>query len=101
MLSLFCTTGIFLVVTLFNLDGISSLMSYSSHKNYIVYFLIIVSLDALRAIPYAKLRQENKAARFAFIKSMDIFSNIGFNLLFFFVIKPKDLVMCKIGRAHV
>lgn len=94
MLSLFCTTGIFLVVTLFNLDGISTLMSYSSHKNYIVYFLIIVSLDALRAIPYAKLRQENKAARFAFIKSMDIFSNIGFNLLFFFVIKPKDLVMC-------
>ncbi len=94
MLSLFCTTGIFLVVTLFNLDGISALMSYSSHKNYIVYFLIIVSLDALRAIPYAKLRQENKAARFAFIKSMDIFSNIGFNLLFFFVIKPKDLVMC-------
>lgn len=94
MLSLFCTTGIFLVATLLNLDGISNLMSYSSHKNYIMYFLIIVSLDALRAVPYAKLRQENKAARFAFIKSMDIFSNIGFNLLFFFVIKPKDLVMC-------
>lgn len=94
MLSLFCTTGIFLVATLLNLDGISNLMSYSSHKNYITYFLIIVSLDALRAVPYAKLRQENKAARFAFIKSMDIFSNIGFNLLFFFVIKPKDLVMC-------
>ena len=94
MLSLFCTTGIFLVATLLNLDGISNLMSYSSHKNYIMYFLIIVSLDALRAVPYAKLRHENKAARFAFIKSMDIFSNIGFNLLFFFVIKPKDLVMC-------
>ncbi len=94
MLSLFCTTSIFLLLTLLNLGQISNLMSYSAHRNYIMYFLIIVSLDALRAIPYAKLRQENKAARFAFIKSMDIFSNIGFNLLFFFVIKPEDLVMC-------
>ena len=61
-------------------------MQYENEQNYIKWFLIIVALDAFRAIPYAKLRQENKAARFALIKSIDIFSNIGFNLFFFFIL---------------
>lgn len=94
MLSLFTTTTLFLLVTLLNLSKISSLMGYADNRNYIAMFLIIVSLDALRAIPYAKLRLDNRAGRFALIKSVDIFSNIGFNLLFFFVLKPDDLVGC-------
>lgn len=94
MLSLFTTTTLFLLVTLVNLSKISSIMGYQDNRNYIAMFLIIVSLDALRAIPYAKLRLDNRAGRFALIKSVDIFSNIGFNLLFFFVIKPDDLVGC-------
>lgn len=94
MLSLFSTTTLFLLITMSNLGAISDLMGYSEHKNYITMFLFIIALDALRAIPYAKLRQENKAARFALIKSIDIFSNIAFNLFFFFVIKPEDLVQC-------
>ena len=94
MLSLFTTTMLFLLLTMCNLGSLSNAMGYSAHKEYIALFLIIVSLDALRAIPYAKLRRENKAARFALIKSVDIFSNILFNLFFFFVLKPKDLVLC-------
>ena len=94
MLSLFTTTMLFLLLTMCNLGSLSDAMGYSAHKEYIALFLIIVSLDALRAIPYAKLRRENKAARFALIKSVDIFSNILFNLFFFFVLKPKDLVLC-------
>ena len=85
MLSLFTTTMLFLLLTMCNLGSLSDAMGYSAHKEYIALFLIIVSLDALRAIPYAKLRRENKAARFALIKSVDIFSNILFNLFFFFI----------------
>lgn len=94
LISLFLTTSLFLLISFLNLGRISDLMGYSDHKDYIALFLIIISLDALRAIPYAKLREENRAGRFALIKSVDIFSNIGFNLLFFFVIKPDDLVLC-------
>ncbi len=94
MLSLFTTTTLFLCLTLCNLGSLSSLMGYGDTPNYIRLFLIIISLDAIRAIPYAKLRAENRAGRFALIKSVDIFSNIGFNLLFFFVVKPEDLVGC-------
>ena len=94
LFSLFCTTSLFLLITFFNIESISSAMQYENNQNYIKWFLIIVALDAFRAIPYAKLRQENKAARFALIKSIDIFSNIGFNLFFFFVLKPDNLVEC-------
>lgn len=94
LFSLFCTTSLFLLLTFFNIESISSAMQYENNQNYIKWFLIIVALDAFRAIPYAKLRQENKAARFALIKSIDIFSNIGFNLFFFFILKPNNLVEC-------
>ena len=94
LFSLFCTTSLFVLLTFFNIESISSAMQYENEQNYIKWFLIIVALDAFRAIPYAKLRQENKAARFALIKSIDIFSNIGFNLFFFFILKPDNLVEC-------
>ena len=94
LFSLFCTTSLFVLLTFFNIESISSAMQYENEQNYIKWFLIIVALDAFRAIPYAKLRQENKAARFALIKSIDIFSNIGFNLFFFFILKPANLVEC-------
>jgi O-antigen/teichoic acid export membrane protein len=82
MLSLFISTSLFLIITFLLINPISSALEYSNNKNYIYLFLLILALDALRAIPYALLRYEQKAARFALIKSIDIFSNILFNLFF-------------------
>ncbi|MDR0789992.1 MAG: oligosaccharide flippase family protein [Bacteroidales bacterium] len=97
LLSLITTSCAFLVITFCFLSPITNVMNGEANmfyeKKYIAIFLIIIAFDALRAIPYAKLRVEQKAKRFALIKSIDIFSNIAFNLLFFFVIKPQDLVM--------
>lgn len=82
MLSLLVSTTLFLVITFIFINPISSALEYSDNKNYIFLFLLILALDALRAIPYALLRSKQKAARFAMIKSIDIFSNILFNLFF-------------------
>ncbi|MDR0970821.1 MAG: oligosaccharide flippase family protein [Bacteroidales bacterium] len=82
LLSLIVSTSLFIIITFLFINPISSLLEYENHKNYIVLFLLILALDALRAIPYALLRQLQKAKRFAFIKTMDIFSNIAFNLFF-------------------
>ena len=76
LLSLICSTTLFLIVTFLCLNPICSVMEYSDHKNYIALFLLIISLDALRAIPYALLRAQQKAKRFALVKSVDIFSNM-------------------------
>jgi O-antigen/teichoic acid export membrane protein len=48
----------------------------------------VLALDAISAIPFARLRQQNKAFRFAFIKMMWILSNVGLNI-FFLIICPK------------
>ncbi len=82
MLSLFCSSTLFLIITFVCLNPITSALEYDNHKDYIVLFLLILALDTLRAIPYALLRRENKAKRFAMIKTIDIFSNILFNLFF-------------------
>ena len=108
LFSLMVSTTLFLLITFLSLSPICSAMQYSNHKTYIALFLIILALDALRAIPYALLRRENMAKRFAFIKTVDIFSNILFNLFFialcpilydkgFYIItswfNPNDLVL--------
>ena len=81
-LSLTTSTILFLIISFSFLSSISTKMGYGNHKEYIGLFLLILALDALRAIPYALIRNQQRAKRFAFIKSVDIFSNILFNLFF-------------------
>lgn len=50
---------------------------------YVKLFAVILASDAITAIPFAKLRQENRAKRFVFIRLMNIAVNIGLNLFFF------------------
>lgn len=57
-------------------------LSYTSHPEYIIYFALILGLDAISAIPFAKLRQENKALRFAGLKFINILINVILNLYF-------------------
>ncbi len=97
LFSLMFSTALFFIITFSSLSPIASAMDYSNHKIYIALFIIILSLDALRAIPYALLRRENQAKRFALVKSVDIFSNIIFNL-FFIALCP---ILYKKGFAFV
>ena len=57
------------------------------HERYAVWVALILGLDALTAIPFARLRLENKARRFAGIKLAGIVANVGLNL-FFLVLCP-------------
>jgi len=81
-LSVVFTSVLFGVLVLFNSDGLAHWLGYSGHTNYVVWFGIILAFDAITAIPFAKLRQQNKAIRFALIKLVNIGVNIGLNLFF-------------------
>ncbi len=86
-----CTTSIvFGILVYLNLDFISETLGYGEHPEYIAYFGWIVGLDALTAIPMARLRLHNKALPFAGINLLSISANIGLNL-FFFLYCPKAL----------
>ncbi len=57
-------------------------LEYPGQERYIVWFSIILAIDAVSAIPFAKLRLEGKSKKFAAIKLINIFINIGLNLFF-------------------
>jgi O-antigen/teichoic acid export membrane protein len=55
---------------------------FSGHSEYVIWFAFILGCDAFSALPFAKLREQNKARRFAIVKSLNIGINIGLNLFF-------------------
>jgi len=65
----------------FNQD-IANVMLYPGHNEYIILLGAIVAIDAITALPLAKLRAENKALKFASIQFASIGVNIGLNLFF-------------------
>ncbi|AYA37483.1 polysaccharide biosynthesis protein [Hymenobacter oligotrophus] len=59
-------------------------------ERYAVWLTLILGLDAVAAIPFARLRLENKAVKFASIRMANIVLNVGLNL-FFLVLCPDVL----------
>ena len=53
----------------------------AQHADLIRWAAVIMWLDALAALPFAYLRQQNKSLRFASIKLTNIGMNVGANLL--------------------
>lgn len=79
---LLITTSVFLSIIILFAQPIADILRYPNHKEYIIWFALIISLDVLSTIPFAKLRRENKAVKFAVFKFINIGLNIGFNLFF-------------------
>ncbi len=80
--SLVVTSSVFITMaTLFNVP-IGKWLNYPDHTEYVVWFAIIVGLDALSTMPMAKLRAENKALKFAGVNLVNVLINIGLNLFF-------------------
>lgn len=61
---------------------IASLLNYPEKANIIKWIAAILALDAIVAIPFAKIRLLNKIYLFAGAKISSIFLNIFFNLFF-------------------
>jgi O-antigen/teichoic acid export membrane protein len=90
LISIFFTSISFvLFISIFRHD-IASLIRYSEHPEYIMWLAIILGIDAFTAIPFARLRLNNRPLKFAFIKLAGIGLNIGFNI-FFLSVCPKIL----------
>ncbi|MEM8938014.1 MAG: oligosaccharide flippase family protein [Bacteroidota bacterium] len=62
--------------------SLADLLQYPGKQNYIKWLALILAIDAIVAIPFAKLRKEGKAGRFAAYKLSNIIFNILLNLFF-------------------
>ena len=80
----------------FNND-IASLMLYDGHNEYIVLLGAIVCIDAVAAIPLARLRSEERALRFTVVQLSSIGVNVGLNLIlllgFFDPARPEEGIL--------
>ena len=87
------TTSIFLVLYGFLYKSFAHLIQYEHNTQYVLLIGIIVALDALTAVPFAKLRRLNKAKLFTIIKIANVALNIGLNLFFLCVIPETALAI--------
>jgi len=82
------TSLIFLSLTYVFRFSIAGWVKDPGHADFIVWVAMMLSADALASVAFAKLREQNKARKFAVIKSLNIVIYILFNI-FFIVICPK------------
>ena len=85
IISLIVSSILFVSLSWMFSKSISSALGYAGHREYIVWFALILGLDALTAVPFARLRELNKAKRFALLKSINIAAQIGLNIFFIIV----------------
>ncbi len=79
--------ALFLVGVFCSIEGLSALLGYAAHPEYIKMMAVVVALDALQAIPFGLLRFQGRPIKFASLKLLNIFANIALNL-FVFVALP-------------
>ncbi len=89
--SIFFSSLIFLTITIYFKNKIADLLGYTFNSEYIIYFSLIIFFDAVCALPFVKLRIENKPLAFAGIKITNVLINIFLNILLI-VFLPKLLL---------
>lgn len=82
-ISLLSTSLLFLVLATFYSQSIANLLHVSEYPNFINWLVWILVLDVLTTLPFAKLRVDHRAWRFAFVRLVNIGVNIGLNLFFY------------------
>ena len=88
-------TAIFLILYGFFYKSFAELIHYEFNTHYVLLLGIIVAIDAAAAIPFAMLRKENKAGRFSLIKTLNVLTNIFFNILFLVIIPEKSMMIAE------
>jgi len=77
----------FSAVLAFN-QPLATALAYPGHPEYVLWFALILVLDAIASIAFARLRAENRAFRFAAVKIAEILATVLLSL-FFIVYWPK------------
>ena len=81
----------FAVFVLLFLSPISQLMGYGEHPDYVGVMAVTVAIDSFLCIPFAHLRQQKKALKFAALKLLNIAVSILLNLIYFYYMDGKDV----------
>lgn len=92
LFSLALSSALFVALLFFLLDPASRALGYGEHPEYIGMMGIIVALDAFCSIPFAFLRYQRRALRFAVLKLLNIGLNILLVCCFLLLLRPAEQV---------
>lgn len=67
-------------------DSLASALQYEDRSFLMHWMLAIVAMDAIAAVPFARLRANNKPMRFLALRLGSIGLMVGLNLIFFLVL---------------
>ena len=81
----------FVALVVLLLTPLSTLMGYADHPSYVWVMAVTVAIDAFLCIPFAYLRQQKKALKFASLKLLNILVNILLNVVYFAWLDGKDV----------
>ena len=87
LLSLLISSLAFLVIINIFIGPVSAVLNYRDNHDYIRMFAAIVSIDAFTAIPFARLRRENRPILFSVIKIANVVITLV-AVVFLLVIAP-------------
>lgn len=81
--SLLITTSLSLGAIIYlSAPTLATWLNYEGQEHLFRWIALILAIDAILVIPYAKLRKENHAFQFAFTKLSNILINVGLNIFF-------------------
>ena len=70
--SILFTSSIFLGLVFCFSNKIAFALDYPNKHEYILWLSLIIAFDAISAIPFVKLRQQNEAFKFSMIKDLSM-----------------------------
>lgn len=88
MTSMLVSTVLLSALLLLNVGSLTRLLRMEDHPEYLRWSTCIIALDALAALPFARLRQEGRPIKYAFIRVAGVLINIGM-VYFFLSICPR------------
>lgn len=80
--TVFILSSFLSILIIANASFIANYIGYPDTSLFIIWLGIILWIDGVLAIPFARLRQENKAKRFATLKIGNILINVALQLIF-------------------
>ncbi len=86
LISVASTAALFVALVLAFLPQIAAFMKYPDHESWVAVMFVCVAIDAFKCIPFAYLRYQKKAVKFACLQLVNIVLNIVLNLLYLIVL---------------
>ena len=91
LISVGTVAALFALLVILFITPISQLMGYGEHPEWVWVMALTVAIDSFLCIPFAHLRQQKKAIKFAALKLLNIVVSILLNLIYFAWMDGEDV----------